>query len=190
MKKNLFYSGYNEEPFILNPNCSEVVWRIKGHSQKYEGTNQEPFAVFITQILEVFANLGLSKEKILSAEPIYIRGDGGPDTLEWSFKYAQDIVAGDRDPHELEFEEELDDQIVERGYDAEISKNWKPIVKTPRTPNDPLTYAEKLTNQIKQNAQLKQSPVKKSERVSPSIKKNTKQKTKKKIWTLVRANDL
>ncbi len=171
MKKNPFSSGYNQEPLILNPNCSEVIWRLKGHSKKYEGTNQDPFAVFITEILGIFAELGWSKEKILSAEPIYISGDGGPDTLEWSFKYAQDIVAGDRDPRELEFEEELDDQIVEHGYDEEISKTWKPIVTTPRTPSDPLTNAEKLLNQIMQNDQLKQSPVKKSERVSP--KKNT-----------------
>ena len=190
MKKNPFYQRYSETPFILNPNCSEVVWRLKGSSKKYEGTNQEPFAVFITQILEIFADLGWNKEKILSAEPIYVRGDGGPDTLEWAFKYAQDIVAGDRDPYELEFEEELDDQIVEAGYDAEVSKNWKPMVTTPRNPNDPPTYAEKLLNQIKACVELKPAPAKKSKRVSPSIKKNPKKKTPKKIWTLVRTNDL
>jgi len=147
------FSRRKETPYLLNPNCSEVIWRLKGHSERYKGTNQEPFAVFIEEILEIFSQLGWNKAKILAAEPIYLRGDGGPDTLEWSFKYAQDLVAGIRDPRELDFDEDLDNQIVERGYDKDVSRTWDPLITENRNPNDPLNQAEKLLEQIKQNDQ-------------------------------------
>jgi hypothetical protein len=113
----------DNQNIILNPNCSEVIWRLQGYRGKYEGSNQVPFAVFIEDILKIFSTLKLSKEEICTAIPYYIRGDGGPDTLEWSFKYAQDLVAGIRDPRELEFDEDLDNQIVERS-DNQIVEFW------------------------------------------------------------------
>ena len=152
-----------DEPSVfLNPNCSEVIWRLKGRSKRYEGTNQGPFASFIEDILEIFVELQFDTAKVLVAEPIYLRGDGGPDTLEWSFKYAQDLVTRIRDPRELEYEEELDNQIVEEGYDDEVSRKWDPIVMTPRDQNAPLTDAERLLTQIHQNDVAKKRTRKKT----------------------------
>jgi hypothetical protein len=170
-------SRRDEAPYILNPNCSEVIWRLKGHSEHYEGTNQEPYAVFIEEILEIFSQLGWNKAKILAAEPIYIKGDGGPDTLEWSFKYAQDLVAGIRDPRELDSDEDLDNQIVERGYDEDVSRTWDPLVTEPRNPNDSLNRAEELLELLKQNDQGGTRP----RRSMPGGRKPTKQAAKKAV---------
>ncbi len=171
------FSRREEVPFILNPNCSEVIWRLKGHSERYEGTNQEPYAVFIEEILEIFSQLGWNRAKILAAEPIYIKGDGGPDTLEWSFKYAQDLVAGIRDPRELDSDEDLDNQIVERGYDEEVSRTWDPLVEEPKKPNDPLNRAEQLLKQIEINNQGGTRP----RRNGPGGRKPSKQAAKKAV---------
>jgi hypothetical protein len=139
----------NDSEILLNPNCSEVVWRIKGSSEKYKGTNQLPASFFITEILDVFQEKSMAKDRILAAVPIYVKGDGGPDILEWSFKFAQDIVAGIRDPREIDHPD-FEDIFFEHGYDAGVAHHWEPLVTGPRNPGEPLLDAEKHLASINQ----------------------------------------
>lgn len=136
---------------ILNPNCSEVVWRLPGVRGRFKGSNEEPFAIFIQDILEIWTEFGWDTKTILNSQPEYIKGDGGPDVLEWSYKYAQDLVAGIRDSRELEFDQELDEAIVNKGYDEKISEIWTPLVSTPKDSTAPPTEVEKLLAEIAQN---------------------------------------
>lgn len=145
---------HENEPLLLNPNCSECIWRLKGSSQRYEGSNQEPIADFILDILKIFVEKGWGVEKALSAEPIYISGDGGPDTLEYAFIYAYDLVRGKRDPIELSHPG-FDDAIWSYGYTWRESDNWEPLVVDPSKETDETRRAKELLQQLHQNSEKK-----------------------------------
>jgi hypothetical protein len=117
----------DKDSILLNPNCSELVWRLKGQSKEIFGYSDDPKTKFIVQILGTWVTMGWTKDRILTSAEIYVEGFDS-EIFEGGFGYALDLVAGIRDPRELDYERELSDQLYEHGYDAEISKTWKPIL--------------------------------------------------------------
>lgn len=128
---------------ILNPNCSEIVWRLKG----YRRAGRNEFIVdtsmgdavehlyAMTELLEEAKDIG--KKKIDTLDIVYVDNEGGGgnwDYVEMLFKIAKAVASGKISSEkgneiadkawsgERDFEE-LEEQLPEKKKAVKVKKH-------------------------------------------------------------------